>query len=76
MIKNFGPITNCISRINNRQVYDTHDIDVVMPLYNLLEYSHNYAKTPGILWQYCRDERTFNGYGAIDDFTTANAITD
>ena len=38
------------------QVNDAHDIDVVMLMYSLKEYSHNCSKTSGILWQYCRDE--------------------
>ena len=40
-----------------------------MPMYNLIEYSDNYSKTSGILWQYCRD-------GAIVNFNEANATTD
>ena len=36
------------------------DIDIVMPMYNLTEYSDNYAKTLGSLWQYCRDEANDN----------------
>ena len=31
-----------------------------MPMYNLIEYSNNYAKTSGSLWQYCRDEPNDN----------------
>ena len=50
------PFTNCISRINNLQVNDAYDIDVVMSMYSLKEYSDNCSKTSGILWQYCRDE--------------------
>ena len=38
------------------QVVDVYDIDVVVSIYNLIEYNHNYSKTFGILWQYCRDE--------------------
>ena len=53
--KNCTPFTNCIKRINNKQVYDTHDIDVIMTMYNLIEYG-NYSKTSEILWLYCRDE--------------------
>ena len=37
--------TNSISRINNMQVHDAHDIDVVVPMYSLIEYSDNYSKT-------------------------------
>ena len=54
VIKSSALFTNCINRINNTQVDDGHDIDVVMPIYNLIEYSDNYSKTSGILQQYCR----------------------
>ena len=43
--KNFAPFINCISEINNTQVNNAKDIDIVMPIYNLIEYSDNYAKT-------------------------------
>ena len=54
--KNCAPFTNCISEINNTQVDNAKDIDIVMPMYNLIEYSDNNAKTSGSLWQYFRDE--------------------
>ena len=56
VFKNCAPFTNCISEINNMQVGNAKDIDIVMPMYNLIEYSDNYAKTSGSLWQYYRDE--------------------
>ena len=37
---------------NNTQVDNKKDLDVVMPVYNLIEYSDNYKKTTGTLWQY------------------------
>ena len=52
--KSCAPFTNCISDINNTQIDNAKDIDIVMPMYNLIEYSDNYAKTAGILWQYYR----------------------
>ena len=52
IFKNCAPFTSCISRINNTQVDDAQYTDVVMPLYNLIEYSDNYLKASGILWQY------------------------
>ena len=55
-IKNCAPFTNCISEINNSQVGNAKDIDIVMPMYNLIECSDNYVKTTGSLWQYFRDE--------------------
>ena len=51
-----APFINCISEINNTQIDNAKDIDIVMPMYNLIEYSDNYAKTTGSLWQYFRDE--------------------
>ena len=42
IFKNCALFTNCISRISNTQVDDAHDIDVVMSMYNLIEYSGNY----------------------------------
>ena len=45
--KNCPPFINCISDINNTQVGNAKDIDIVMPMYSLIEYSDNYAKTTG-----------------------------
>ena len=53
--KNCAPFTKCISRINNTDIDNAHDIDIVMPMYNLIEYSNNYSKTSGSLWQYYKD---------------------
>ena len=47
--KNCAPFTNCISEINNTQIYNAKDIDIVMPMYNLIEYSDSYEKTAGSL---------------------------
>ena len=58
--KTCDPFTNCISEINNTQVDNAKDIDTVMPMYNLIEYSDNYEKTSGSLWQYYRDELNDN----------------
>ena len=51
IFKNCALFTNCISEINNTQVDIAKYIDIVMPMYNL-EYSDNYSKTSGSLWQY------------------------
>ena len=51
IFKNCAPFTNCISKINNTQVDNARDINIVMPMYNLIEYSDNFAKTSGSLWQ-------------------------
>ena len=60
VFKKCAPFTNCISEINNTQVDNAKDIDIVMPMYNLIEYSDNYAKTSESLWQYYRDEPNNN----------------
>ena len=53
---NCAPFTNYMREINNTQVDNAKDVNIVMPMYNLIEYSDNYAKTSGSLWQYFRDE--------------------
>ena len=54
--KNNAPFINCISKINGVKIDNVEDLDMVMPMYNLLEYSKNYKKTIGSLWNYYRDE--------------------
>ena len=53
--KNCAPFTKCISRINNTDIDNAQDIHIVMLMYNLTEYSNNYSKTSGSLWQYYKD---------------------
>ena len=54
--KKNAPFINCISKINGVNIDDTEDLDVVMPIYNLLEYSKNYRKTTSSLLNYYRYE--------------------
>ena len=74
---NCAPFTNCISEVNNTQIDNAKDIDIVMPMYNLIEYSDNYAKTTGSLWQYSKDiqARNANANDEITEFTEGN-LTD
>ena len=58
--KNWTRFTKCISRINNTDIDNAQDIDIVMPMYNLVEYSNNYSKTSGSLWQYYKDDPNDN----------------
>ena len=76
IFKDCAPFTSCISRINNTQIDDAQYIDIVMSMYNLIQYSDNYWKTSGILWQYCRDVPAVDNDGAVTDFSEANATTD
>ena len=73
MFKSCTPFTNCISEINNTQIDNAEYIYIVMPMYNLIEYSDNYLKTSGRLWQYCKDILAVNNADNIVDFTATNA---
>ena len=55
------------------QIDDAVYIDIVMPMYNLIEYSDNYSKTSGSLWQYCKEIPAVNNNGNIGDVNGANA---
>ena len=56
VFKNNASFINCISKINGIKIDNAEDLDVVIPMYNLLEYSKNYRKTTCSLWNYYRDE--------------------
>ena len=61
IFKNCAPFTKCISRINNTDIDNAQDIDVIMPMYKLIEYSDNYSiKTSGSSWQYYKDDPNNN----------------
>ena len=56
ILKKNAPFISCITKINDKLIEDVDDLDIVMPLYNLLEYSKNYKKTVGSFYNYFRDE--------------------
>ena len=56
ILKNNAPFVSCITRINGELIEDADDLDIVMSMYNLLEYSKDYRKTIGSLYNYYRDE--------------------
>ena len=64
--KNNAPFTSCILKINNTLIENAEDLDVVMPMDNLIEYSKNCRKTTGSLWNYYRDEPNSGVVGNID----------
>ena len=74
IFKNCAPFTDCISEINNTQLDKPKDIGVVMPIYNLIEYSNDYLKTSESLWQYCRDEPALTDTGAISNFSGSSTL--
>ena len=73
IFKTFAPFTSYISKINNTQIDNSEYIDIVIPMYNLIEYRDNYSKTSGSLWQYCKEIPAINDIGNIVDFNGANA---
>ena len=75
IFKNGAPFTNCINEINNTQIDNAKDIDIVMPMYNLIKYSDNYSKTSGSLWQYYKDIPAVDNNNAIVNFVENN-LTD
>ena len=64
--KNNASFVSCISKINYTLFDDAEDFDIVIPMYNLIEYSKNYSKTTGSFWNYYRDEPN-SGLGGADN---------
>ena len=60
IFKNFSPFTDCVCEISNTQLENERYIDVVMPMYNLIQYSDDYSKTSGGFWQYYQDDPNDN----------------
>ena len=71
--KNNGPSINCISKINGAQIDNAED--VVMPMYNLLEYSKNFRRTTCSLWNYYRDEPSNRLSSNSESFRYKTSIT-
>ena len=56
IFKNNAPFTLCITKINYTVINNAEDLDIVILMYNLLEYSDNYSVTSETFWNYYRDE--------------------
>ena len=66
-LKNNAPFISCISKVNGELIENAEDLDIVMPMYNLFEYSKNYRKTTGSLFNYYRDEPNSGTLGNDDN---------
>ena len=76
ILKNNAPFVSCITRINGELIEDADDLDTVMSMYNLLEYSKNYRKTIGSLYNYYRDELSDDaGDNNFDNIKVVNSNT-
>ena len=73
ILKNNAPFVSCITRINNEFIEDGDDLDLVIPMYNLLEYSKNYRKTIGSLCNYFRDE--LHDDANLNNFAINNVVS-
>ena len=70
-LKNCAPFTKCNLEINDEHIDTAENLDIVMPMYNLIEYSDNYQVSSATLYQYKRDEPP--EANAIDDLTVDNS---
>ena len=70
--KNCAPFTKCITHINDKQIDNADNLDIITPMYNLVEYSDNYSDTSGSLWQFKRDEQNMKN-GNSDNVTKADS---
>ena len=71
--KNCAPFTKCITHINDEHVDGAENLDIIMPMYSLIEYSDNYSDTSGSLWQFKRDESPVTNAGDLDNVSTTNS---
>ena len=58
--KNCAPFTRCVTHINDEHIETSENLDIIMPMYNLIEYSDNYSDSSGSLYQFKRDESPMN----------------
>ena len=72
ILKNNAPFISCITKINGELIENTEDLDIAMPMYNLLEYSKNYRKTIGSSCNYYRDELSDDDNN--DNFLNNNVV--
>ena len=54
--KNCAPFTRCVTHMNDKHVETAENLDIIMPMYNLIQYSDNYADSSGSLHQFKRDQ--------------------
>ena len=67
--KNYAPFTKCFTKIDRTTIDDFEDLDLITPMYSLIEYSSNYPETKRSLWIYPKDEATdFNADIANNSF--------
>ena len=63
--KNCAPFTRCVTHLNDEHFESAENLDIIMPIHNLIEYSDNYANSSGSLYQFKRDESAMNNDGNL-----------
>ena len=71
--KNCAPFTSCVAHINDKHVKTAEHLDIIMPMYSLIEYSDNYADSSGSLYQFKRDETPVNNAGNLFNVAMDNS---
>ena len=74
VLHNCARFTGCISELNNTQIDNAKDVNIVMPMYNLIEYSDDYVKITGRLCLYYRDEPALTNNGTLGNFPANSAL--
>ena len=75
VFKNCAPFTRCVTHINDEHVETAEDLDIIMPMYNFIEYSDNYAVSSGSLYQFKRDESPVNDAGNSNNVALDNSAS-
>ena len=73
--KNCGPFTKCIIHINDEDTDGANNLDIIMPMYNLIQYSDNYSDTSGSLWHFKRVESPVTNAENPDNISVDNSIS-
>ena len=73
--KNCAPFTRCVTHINDEHVETAENLDIIIPMYNLIEYSDYYADSSRSLYQFKRDESPMNDAGNLINFDLDNSTS-
>ena len=71
--KNCATFTRCVTHVNDEHVETAESLDIIMSMYNLIEYSRNYADSSGSLYQFKRDESPINNAGNPNNVALDNS---
>ena len=73
--KKCAPFRKCLTHKNDEHIGTAENLDIIMPMYNLTEYSYNYSDKYGSLWQFRRDESPVKDAGNRNNVTTTNSTS-